>query len=94
MYYFSRRSGIAILVRPFYAPKCNLDPAFLAALAALDSSFDCASRTKIETVLALGISLEWIIFAKPCKAESHIKYATSVCINLTTFDSREKVDKI
>ena len=82
------------LVQPFYAVKCNPNPAFLGALAALGSSFDCASQTEIETVLALGVSSDRIIFANPCKAESHIKYAASVGVNLTTFDSKEEVEKI
>ena len=82
------------LVQPFYAVKCNPDPTFLAALAALGSRFDCASRTEIETVLGLGVSSDQIIFANPCKAESHIKYAASVGVNLTTFDSRDEIEKI
>ena len=73
------------LVQHFYAVKCKPDPALLGALAALSSSFDCASRTEIETVLALGVSSDRIIFANHCKAESHIKYAASVGVNLTTF---------
>ena len=82
------------LVQHFYAVKCKPDPALLGALAALSSRFDCASRTEIETVLALGVSSNRIIFANPCKAESHIKYAASVGVNLTTFDSRDEVQKI
>ncbi|KAB1203603.1 Ornithine decarboxylase [Morella rubra] len=82
------------MVRPFYAVKCNPDPALLGTLAALGSSFDCASRAEIESVLALGVSPDRIIFANPCKAESHIRYAASVGVNLTTFDSRDEIEKI
>ncbi|CAL5332078.1 unnamed protein product [Camellia sinensis] len=81
-------------VRPFYAVKCNPNPAFLGVLAALGSSFDCASRAEIETVLSLGVSPDRIVYANPCKAESHIKYAASVGVNLTTFDSKEEIVKI
>ncbi|KAK9270088.1 hypothetical protein L1049_025662 [Liquidambar formosana] len=81
-------------VRPFYAVKCNPEPALLGALAALGSNFDCASRAEIESVLALGVSPDRIVYANPCKAESHLKYAASVGVNLTTFDSRDEVDKI
>ena len=42
----------------------------------------------------LGVSPERIIFANPCKAESHIKNAASVGVNFSTFDSREEVEKI
>ena len=39
------------MVSPFYAVKCNPDPALLGSLAALGSNFDCASRAEIESVL-------------------------------------------
>ncbi|KAG2698248.1 hypothetical protein I3760_07G142000 [Carya illinoinensis] len=82
------------MVRPYYAVKCNPDPAFLGTMAALGSSFDCASRAEMEAVLSLGVSPDRIVFANPCKAESHIKYAASVGVNLTTFDSRDEIEKI
>ncbi|XP_022766544.1 ornithine decarboxylase-like [Durio zibethinus] len=82
------------IAQPFYAVKCNPNPAFLGALAALGSGFDCASKAEIESVLSLGVSPGRIIFANPCKAESHIKYAATVGVNLTTFDSKEELEKI
>uniref|UniRef100_A0A2N9FLH9 ornithine decarboxylase n=1 Tax=Fagus sylvatica TaxID=28930 RepID=A0A2N9FLH9_FAGSY len=82
------------MVRPYYAVKCNPDPALLGIMASLGSSFDCASKAEIESVLALGVSADRIVFANPCKAESHIKYAASVGVNLTTFDSRDEIEKI
>ncbi|KDP36866.1 hypothetical protein JCGZ_08157 [Jatropha curcas] len=82
------------MVRPFYAVKCNPDRALLGTLASLGSNFDCASRAEIESVLSLGVSPERIVYANPCKAESHIQYAASVGVNLTTFDSRDELDKI
>ncbi|XP_038884817.1 ornithine decarboxylase-like [Benincasa hispida] len=82
------------MIQPYYAVKCNPNIEFLGAMAALGFSFDCASRAEIETVMALGVSSDRIIFANPCKAESHIKYAASVGVNLTTFDSINEVRKI
>ncbi|XP_004235480.2 ornithine decarboxylase-like [Solanum lycopersicum] len=81
-------------VKPFYAVKCNNEPALLTKLANLDANFDCASLLEIDTVLNLGISPNQIIFANPCKAVSHIKHAAAVGVNLTTFDSKLEVDKI
>ncbi|KAK4362683.1 hypothetical protein RND71_017924 [Anisodus tanguticus] len=81
-------------VKPFYAVKCNSEPALLTKLANLGANFDCASLLEIDTVLSLGISSNQIIFANPCKAISHIKHAASVGVNLTTFDSKLEVDKI
>ncbi|KAG1361019.1 hypothetical protein COCNU_09G004820 [Cocos nucifera] len=63
-------------------------------MAALGSDFDCARRGEIESVLAIGVSPDRIIYANPCKAESHIKYAANVGVNLTTFDCGEEIDKI
>ncbi|KAL5713934.1 ornithine decarboxylase [Ranunculus cassubicifolius] len=81
-------------VKPFYAVKCNHEPSFVAALAALGVGFDCASKAEIEAALALGISADRIVYANPCKAEAHIKYAAEVGVNLTTFDSEYEVEKI
>ncbi|KAA0064856.1 ornithine decarboxylase-like [Cucumis melo var. makuwa] len=81
-------------VRPFYAVKCNPNPDFLAAMAALGSNFDCASRAEIQSVLALGVSPDRIVFANPCKPESHIEFAATVGVNLTTFDSVDEIQKI
>ncbi|KAK9200711.1 hypothetical protein WN944_015909 [Citrus x changshan-huyou] len=82
------------MIHPHYAVKCNPEPALLEALAALGSNFDCASRSEIEAVLALGVSPDRIIYANPCKPVSHIKYAANVSVNLTTFDSVEELHKI
>ncbi|THG17835.1 ornithine decarboxylase-like [Camellia sinensis] len=80
--------------KPFYAVKCNPNPALLAALASLGANFDCASQAEIETILGLGVSPDRILYANPCKAVSHIKYAASVGVNLTTFDSKGEIEKI
>lgn len=34
-------------VGPFYAVKCNEDPALLKTLAALGTGFDCASKVRL-----------------------------------------------
>ncbi|KAK7283438.1 hypothetical protein RIF29_12954 [Crotalaria pallida] len=81
-------------VQPFYAVKCNPNTSLLGSLSALGSGFDCASRAEIESVLSLGVSPDRIIYANPCKSESHIKYAASVGVNVTTFDSRDEIQKI
>ncbi|XP_050209136.1 ornithine decarboxylase-like [Mercurialis annua] len=82
------------MIQPFYAVKCNSDPSLLAALAALGCNFDCASKAEIQSVLSLGVSPDRIVYANPCKAGNHIKYAANVGVNLTTFDSIYEIDKI
>ncbi|TKY75288.1 Ornithine decarboxylase [Spatholobus suberectus] len=81
-------------VQPFYAVKCNPNLSLVGALAALGSSFDCASKAEIESVLSLGVSPDRIIYANPCKSESHIRYAATVGVNVTTYDSKDEVAKI
>ena len=54
-------------VKPFYAVKCNEDPALLGLLAELGANFDCASKMEIKRILTMGISPNRIIFANPCK---------------------------
>ncbi|KAM0876710.1 hypothetical protein ACQ4PT_036007 [Festuca glaucescens] len=81
-------------VRPYYAVKCNPEPAMLGALAALGAGFDCASRREIEAVGALGVEPGSIVYANPCKPEAHIEYAAQVGVNLTTYDSEEEVAKV
>ncbi|XP_068645338.1 ornithine decarboxylase-like [Aristolochia californica] len=81
-------------VRPFYAVKCNPNPAILRTLAALDFGFDCASPAEMDAILALGVSPDKIIYANPCKSEVHIRYSAHVGVNLTTFDSKEEINKL
>uniref|UniRef100_A0A0E0JZV2 ornithine decarboxylase n=1 Tax=Oryza punctata TaxID=4537 RepID=A0A0E0JZV2_ORYPU len=73
---------------------CNPNPALLGALAGLGAGFDCASRVEMEAVLALGVEADRVVYANPCKLESHLEYAASVGVDLTTFDSEEEVGKI
>ena len=55
------------------AVKCNNNPVILAVLAALGCGFDCASPAEIQSVLDLGVPLDRILYANPCKQMSHIK---------------------
>ncbi|KAI8012802.1 hypothetical protein LOK49_LG05G02110 [Camellia lanceoleosa] len=80
--------------KPFYTVKCSSNPALLAAVASLGANFNCASQAEIETILGLGVSPDRILYTNPCKAVSHIKYAASVGVNLTTFDSKGEIEKI
>ncbi|KAF2944826.1 hypothetical protein DAI22_02g171400 [Oryza sativa Japonica Group] len=81
-------------VRPYYAVKCNPNPALLGALAGLGAGFDCASRAEMEAVLALGVAADRVVYANQCKLEPHLEYAAGVGVDLTTFDSEEEVGKI
>lgn len=81
-------------VKPHYAVKCNPHQKVLEILYGLGAAFDCASRGEIEQVLALGAKPSDIIFANPCKPESHIKYASACNVARMTFDNLDELVKI
>jgi len=81
-------------VKPFYAIKCNPNPAIIKLLASLGTNFDCASKAEIQQILGSGISSSRIIFANPCKMKSHLEYAKSSNVDLMTFDNTHELTKI
>ncbi|KAJ7993725.1 hypothetical protein DPEC_G00257650 [Dallia pectoralis] len=81
-------------VVPFYAVKCNNSPPILKILESVGAGFDCGSQGEIEQVLSLGVTPSKIIYAHPCKQESHIKYAEAHGVQMMTFDSEEELFKI
>lgn len=82
-------------IRPFYAIKCNTDPAILRMMRVFGCGFDCASSEEISTVLALGADpIADVIFANPCKFPSHIRAAQSAGVRRMTFDNEDELVKI
>lgn len=81
-------------VVPHYAVKCNDSNIVLATLAALGTSFDCASKGEISKILALGVAPERIIFAQPAKPASHLRYAAQSNVKQMTVDSEIELHKI
>lgn len=81
-------------ITPFYAVKCNDDPALVNLLAMLGTGFDCASQNEIQTVLSTGVDASRIIYANPCKQSNYIKYAGKVGVDLMTFDNVNELKKI
>ncbi|KAK1746223.1 ornithine decarboxylase [Skeletonema marinoi] len=86
-------------VVPFYAIKCNPDPAIVRTLACLGCNFDCASRGEIALVqqiskeLPKGYRKPEIIYANPCKSRSHIIDAVCRGVRMVTFDNTAEVRK-
>eukprot|EP00899_Mesostigma_viride_P010640 jgi/Mesvir1/19578/Mv09881-RA.1 len=81
-------------VHPFYAVKCNPDPALVATLASQGGGFDCASLAEMQLVLSTGVPPELIIFANPCKMASHIAFARDHGVTYMTFDSIPELVKV
>lgn len=84
----------ALWIHHQFAVKCNPEPALLRLLAALGAGFDCASKAELETVLALGVPRERIIFAHPCKRPGDLRFAQAQRVGLTTFDTEGELAKV
>ena len=82
-------------VVPYYAVKCNPEPALLAALEALGCGFDCASQAELSQVVGrMGVSPGRVIFANPCKRPADIALARRLGVARTTFDTECELLKI
>jgi ornithine decarboxylase len=81
-------------VKPFYAMKCNPNPAIVNTLAGLDVNFDCASKNEIQQILNIGVDPSRIIYANPTKMKNHIAYAKEVNVDLMTFDNADELKKV
>lgn len=81
-------------VEPHYAVKCNDNPVVLGLLAQLGTGFDCASKAEIRKILELNVSPNRIVYANPCKQNSHIRYAAQNGIEMMTFDNETELYKV
>jgi ornithine decarboxylase len=81
-------------VKPYYAIKCNPNPALVKTLASLGVNFDCASKQEIQQILGSGIAANRIIYANPTKMKSHIQFAKGVGVDLMTFDNTFELEKV
>mmetsp|Transcript_10438 Transcript_10438/g.25622 ORF Transcript_10438/g.25622 Transcript_10438/m.25622 type:complete len:834 (-) Transcript_10438:475-2976(-) len=86
-------------VVPYYAVKCNPDPAIVRTLMSLGCNFDCASRNEIELVHSIMRTLPpdvprpEIVYANPCKGRGHVIDAVCRGVRLMTFDNVAEVKK-
>lgn len=79
-------------VKPMYAIKSNDNPQMASWLHDAGVGFDCASAPEIKRALTTGSKK--IIYANPCKAESHIISAMNDGCNLTTVDDDAEIHKL
>ncbi len=86
-------------VVPYYAVKCNPDPAIVRTLMSLGCNFDCASRGEIALVQHISQALPpdvprpEIIYANPCKGRGHVIDAVCRGVRMVTFDNVAEVQK-
>ncbi|KAJ8019411.1 Ornithine decarboxylase [Holothuria leucospilota] len=81
-------------VHPFYAIKANPDPVLLHLMKEMNFGFDCASMYEIKTIIDMGVHPSKVVYANTRKQSSHAKYASSVGVDLTTFDDEDELQKI
>src|SRR6202158_4287241 len=80
--------------RVFYAVKANPSPEILKLLAELGSSFDVASVSETQAVLAAGASPERISYGNTIKKESEIARAFALGVTLFAVDCEAEVEKV
>ena len=51
-------------------------------------------QAELAAVLDLGVALDRIIYANPCKQISHLQYAASRGVDLLVFDNESELYKI
>src|SRR5436305_9841981 len=80
--------------RVFYAVKANPAPEILRLLAELGSSFDVASVSETQSVLAAGCPPERISYGNTIKKESEIAAAYRLGVTLFAVDCEAEVEKV
>ena len=80
--------------RVFYAVKANPAPEILKVLAELGSSFDVASITETQAVLAAGATPDRISYGNTIKKESEIATAYKLGVTMFAVDCEAEVEKI
>ena len=80
--------------RVFYAVKANPSPEILRLLAELGSSFDVASVSETEAVLAAGATADRISYGNTIKKESEIAQAFALGVTLFAVDCEAEVEKV
>jgi ornithine decarboxylase len=78
----------------YYAVKANPAPEILNVLAKLGSSFDTASVSEIDMVMATGATADRISFGNTIKKKTDIAAAYQRGVRLYAFDSNAELDKI
>lgn len=78
----------------FYSVKANNHPAVLKTIADEGGSFDVASWSEVERVLALGVGPERVAYSNPIKKPADVARAYARGVRLFALDSRAEVQKL
>mmetsp|Transcript_86514 Transcript_86514/g.231911 ORF Transcript_86514/g.231911 Transcript_86514/m.231911 type:complete len:788 (+) Transcript_86514:206-2569(+) len=85
-------------VEPFYAVKCNPQAPIVQHLWDIwqrhGGGFDCATPSEMKLVKDLGIPMDRVVYANPCKQVSALEYSKEVGVNWVVFDNEAELKKI
>jgi ornithine decarboxylase len=81
-------------VKPFYAVKCNGNPALIDLLTGMGCGFDCASIKESQAILNNGVTPERILLANPCLPIPLLKFAQEKGVQKVVADSEAGLEKI
>ena len=81
-------------VKPFHSLKVNSSDDVIGLLRQSGCGFKIQSKKDLELAQSLDLAADWLIFANPCKPNSHIKAAALAGVNVLTFDSEHELKKI
>jgi len=81
-------------VKPFYAVKCNGNPALIDLLTGMGCGFDCASIKESQTILDCGVSAERILLANPSLPIPLLQFAREHGIQKVVADCEAGLQKI
>ena len=70
------------------------DPKIIHTLKSLGTGFDCESPAEIKWALSAGVTPDKIVYANTVKQDSHLEYARSVGVEMTTFDNLAELKKV
>ena len=82
--------GLAV----FYAVKCNSSAVVLSTLAAAGAGFEVASSYELDSVTAVGVSPEDVLYSNTVKPAHHVAAAFEQGVDRFAFDSEAELRKI
>ncbi len=81
-------------VHPHYAVKANPDRRVIETMIEENVSFEIASSTELDLLLALGVPAAEIFYSNPVKSRAYLEYAASKGVEWYVLDSAEELRKI
>jgi ornithine decarboxylase len=78
-------------VEPFYATKCNSHSQVLEVLRAAGCGFEVASMAEVDTLIAIGVRPQDLMFSNPVRAREQTRAAFRAGVHRFAADSTEEL---